>query len=96
MVTANDDRLEISVETSEEEVLWLEALGAGSSVVELAAAKGCSERDMYRSLNKLYVRLGVRNHTHALMEASRARSFSTKGLVDGSSRLIGKGREPRK
>lgn len=54
------------------ELEWLRALDMGRTVGELASQAGYSEREMYRHLNKLYARLGVRNRREALSYAERA------------------------
>jgi DNA-binding NarL/FixJ family response regulator len=54
-----------------EEVEWLGALAHGATVVALAAEIGYSERAMFRKLHDLYVRLGVKSRSEALVEAER-------------------------
>lgn len=56
---------------SEEEVQWLNSMADGLTVAELADQVGYSERAMFRSLRKLYSKLGVANRTEALLWASR-------------------------
>lgn len=58
---------------TEEEVSWLTALAAGTTVVKLADDVGYSERAMFRRLADLYVRLGAHNRTEALLAAERLR-----------------------
>lgn len=54
-----------------EEVEWLGALAHGATVVALADEIGYSERAMFRKLHDLYVRLGVKSRSEALVEAER-------------------------
>lgn len=56
---------------SETEVEWLRAMAAGLTVLELAEDVGYSERAMFRHLKNMYVRIGVKNRTEALLWASR-------------------------
>ncbi|GAA3629538.1 hypothetical protein GCM10022223_53940 [Kineosporia mesophila] len=51
---------------------WLADLAAGRTVGELARSYLRSEREMYRSLSRLYRRLGVANRSAALLAAQRA------------------------
>lgn len=53
------------------EVRWLAALSAGRTVLDLARETGYSEREMFRRLNGLYVRMGVCGRTEALLAAQR-------------------------
>jgi DNA-binding NarL/FixJ family response regulator len=53
------------------EIDWLRALSEGVTVAALATAVGYSERAMYRLLRDLYERMGVRNRSHAILEATR-------------------------
>lgn len=57
-------------------VAWIRSLAAGSTVSQLAFDAGFSEREMFRLLGELYVRIGVRNRTEAIVWASR------HGLLD--------------
>lgn len=57
---------------SEEQISWLRALASGSTVTDLAARSGYSERAMYRLLRDLYDQFGVRGRTEALMRAQSA------------------------
>ena len=50
---------------------WLRWLGSGGTVAALAAHACCSEREMYRALDKLYARLGASGRTQALLAAER-------------------------
>lgn len=50
---------------------WLRRLAAGGTVSGLARACGYSEREMYRRLSSLYLRLGARTRTGALLQAER-------------------------
>ncbi|NND01640.1 MAG: response regulator transcription factor, partial [Acidimicrobiia bacterium] len=49
----------------------IRALANGSTVSQIAAESGFSEREMFRLLNTLYGRLGVKNRTEAILWASR-------------------------
>lgn len=73
LVPADDD---VSSWLHEDEVAWLRRMAAGATVAEIADDVGYSERAMFRSLKSLYLRLGVRNRTEALLWASR------RGLLD--------------
>lgn len=55
---------------------WLRAMASGSTVLDLAEDAGYSERAMFRNLKSMYMRIGVKNRTEALMWASR------NGLLD--------------
>lgn len=68
LVPADDD---LSSWLNDEQVTWLQRMAAGATVAEIADDIGYSERAMFRSLKSLYVRLGVRNRTDALLWASR-------------------------
>jgi len=59
---------------------WLTALAQGSTMVELAAAEGYSERHLRRMLADVYRRLGADGRIQALVRAA------TLGLLDDSSR----------
>lgn len=50
---------------------WLRRLAAGGTVSGLARSCGYSEREMYRRLSALYLRLGARTRTEALLQAER-------------------------
>ena len=54
----------------DEEVLWLRQLASGVTVARLATIAGYSERAMYRLLNSIYDRLGVKTRTEALIKAN--------------------------
>lgn len=54
---------------SPQEIGWLRDLANGMSVGRIAEDTGYSERMMFRLLRDLYVRLGTRNRTEALMLA---------------------------
>jgi DNA-binding NarL/FixJ family response regulator len=54
---------------SPKEIGWLRELALGTTVVRLADRAGYSERAMFRLLRQLYLRIGVRNRTEALMRA---------------------------
>lgn len=49
----------------------IRALAQGATVAALARRTGCSERAMYRRLQSLYGRMGVRNRSEAILQASR-------------------------
>ena len=53
------------------EVKWLQMMGKGRTVAQLARAVGYSEREMFRLLRQLYDRMGVRNRTEALLKAAQ-------------------------
>ncbi len=55
-----------------EEAQWLLALAGGATVAALAFEVGYSERAMFRKLHDLYVNLGVRNRSEALIAAERS------------------------
>ena len=55
---------------------WLRRLAAGGTVAGLARGCGYSEREMYRRLSNVYLRLGARTRTEALLLAERL------GLLD--------------
>jgi len=55
---------------------WLRQLAAGVPVCDIAEHVGYSEREMFRMLHDLYVRIGVRNRTEAIIWATR------HGLLD--------------
>ncbi len=50
---------------------WLRHLARGELVSVLAESVGYSEREMFRMLHDLYVRIGVRNRTEAIIWATR-------------------------
>lgn len=56
---------------SEQELAWLNALAAGQAVRRLANAEHRSERDMYRVLRKLYLRLGAQGRVQAIVRAAK-------------------------
>lgn len=53
------------------EQAWLRRLAAGGTVSALARSCGFSEREMYRRLSGVYLRLGARTRTEALLMAER-------------------------
>ncbi|WP_306208159.1 helix-turn-helix domain-containing protein [Actinoplanes sp. RD1] len=61
---ADDDR------PPPEQLAWLRTLAGGSTVAALANQVGYSERAMFRLLQGLYRRLGVRSRTEALIHAN--------------------------
>jgi DNA-binding NarL/FixJ family response regulator len=60
-----------SAPVEEAELEWLRALAEGMTVARLAERHGYSERAMFRLLQEVYRRLGVKNRTEALMLANR-------------------------
>jgi DNA-binding NarL/FixJ family response regulator len=50
---------------------WLRRLAGGGTVAGLARACGYSEREMYRRLSSVYLQLGARTRTEALLLAER-------------------------
>jgi DNA-binding NarL/FixJ family response regulator len=54
---------------SPQEVGWLRELALGTTVAQLADRAGYSERAMFRLLRDLYVQIGARNRTEALIRA---------------------------
>lgn len=53
------------------EQAWLRRLAGGGTVAGLARACGYSEREMYRRLSNVYLRLGAATRTEALLLAER-------------------------
>ncbi len=53
------------------EQAWMRRLAAGGTVAGLARTCGYSEREMYRRLSTVYLRLGARTRTEALLLAER-------------------------
>lgn len=53
------------------EQAWLRRLASGGTVAGLARACGYSEREMYRRLSSVYLRLGAHTRTEALLLAER-------------------------
>jgi DNA-binding NarL/FixJ family response regulator len=62
---ATDDEL------NERDIDWLRDLAGGTTVARLAEKAGYSERAMFRLLQDLYRRMGVRNRTEALIQANQ-------------------------
>ena len=54
---------------SAEQATWLRRLAGGSTVAQLASEAGYSERSMYRLLQGLYARMGVRSRVEAVLLA---------------------------
>ena len=54
---------------SPQQVDWLRELALGTTIARLADRAGYSERAMFRLLRELYVRIGARNRTEALIRA---------------------------
>lgn len=61
---------------SDDELSWLRSMAGGMTVAEISEQFGYSERAMFRNLRHVYLRIGVRNRTEALIWAS------TKGLLN--------------
>jgi DNA-binding NarL/FixJ family response regulator len=53
------------------ELTWLQSLARSATVADLGESAGYSEREMYRRLNAIYRKMGVRSRTEALLKASR-------------------------
>lgn len=53
------------------EQAWMRRLASGGTVAGLARSCGYSEREMYRRLSGVYLRLGARTRTEALLLAER-------------------------
>jgi DNA-binding NarL/FixJ family response regulator len=60
------------------EQAWLRRLAAGGTVAALARGCGYSEREMYRRLSDVYLRLGARTRTEALLLAERFGLLDTR------------------
>lgn len=56
---------------SPEETDWLRALARGTTIAKLAERACYSEREMYRRLHDIYLRLGVSSRTEAVVLMSR-------------------------
>jgi DNA-binding NarL/FixJ family response regulator len=56
---------------TDDEADWLRSLADGDTVADLAERIGYSERETFRTLHDLYLRLGVRNRTEAIIWATR-------------------------
>ncbi len=54
-----------------EELAWIAALAAGSTVIDLGVANGYSTRSMYRRLASLWRKLGVDDRVHGVAHAAR-------------------------
>jgi DNA-binding NarL/FixJ family response regulator len=62
---------------SGQEIEWLRSLARGTTVTRLADSVCYSEREMYRRLHDLYLRMGVTGRTEAVVRAARW------GVLDG-------------
>ena len=62
---------EPSAWVTEDEAEWLKRLATGDTVARLANHAGYSEREMFRLLNSMYLRIGVSNRTEAIVWAAR-------------------------
>jgi DNA-binding NarL/FixJ family response regulator len=78
LVTSRD-RAPEACPLSGQEIEWLRSLSRGMRVAKLAESVCYSEREMYRRLRDLYVRMGVAGRTEAVVRATRW------GVLDGSS-----------
>jgi DNA-binding NarL/FixJ family response regulator len=58
------------------ETKWLQSLGNGRTVAQVALDAGYSERSFYRVLQKIYLGLGVNNRSEALELANRIDLFN--------------------
>ena len=56
---------------SEDELSWLRSLTKRVTVPELATTAGYSEREMFRILQRMYLRIGVANRTEAIIWATK-------------------------
>ena len=56
---------------SAEEIEWLRALGRGQRTIAVASEAGRSEREFYRTLQKLWQKLGVGGRSEAIRLASQ-------------------------
>jgi DNA-binding NarL/FixJ family response regulator len=61
---------------------WLRHLSRGEPISELADNIGYSEREMFRMLHDLYVRIGVRNRTEAIIWATRHGVLDEEAAAD--------------
>lgn len=69
LTTSQPDPEEDEWVPSPQEVGWLRELAVGTTVAQLADRAGYSERAMFRLLRDLYLRIGARNRTEALIRA---------------------------
>jgi DNA-binding NarL/FixJ family response regulator len=69
LASAGERLLEDDDTPSAREVEWLRDLAGGVTVAQLADRAGYSERAMFRQLREMYVRIGARNRTDALIRA---------------------------
>jgi DNA-binding CsgD family transcriptional regulator len=58
-------------DVTDEEIEWLRAFHDGARTVDVAAEHGYSERDFYRVLNRLWVKLDVAGRAEAIAQASK-------------------------
>lgn len=58
------------------EAQWLQQMAQGMPVCDIAESAGYSEREMYRMLRELYLKVGATNRTEAIIWATR------HGLLD--------------
>lgn len=59
-----------------DEIGWVQAMAAGTTIADLAEQSGCSKSEMTRRLNMLYEQVGAENRTDALIK------FARWGLLD--------------
>jgi DNA-binding NarL/FixJ family response regulator len=64
---------------------WLRELASGITVHELASQVGFSERETYRRLRLIYLAMGVRTRTEALILASASGLLNGPSIRDGWS-----------
>ena len=65
---------------------WLCQLASGTTVHDLASQVGFSERETYRRLRQIYVAMGVRSRTEALILASASGLLDDPASPERSSR----------
>jgi len=56
---------------TEDELAWINSLTDGVTVAEIARSAGYSEREMFRVLQRMYLRIGVGNRTEAIVWATK-------------------------
>jgi len=72
LTSLHEDARDPAEQLTTHEIGWLRQLAAGRTVVDLARTVGYSEREMFRLLHGLYLRLGAGGRTEALLKASEA------------------------
>jgi DNA-binding NarL/FixJ family response regulator len=73
MASASAPPEEVAERPTNRELDWLRELANGSTVARVAERSGYSERAMFRLLQRLYRRMGVKNRTEALLRAHQQR-----------------------